>query len=148
MIRRPPRSTRTDTLFPYTTLFRSYPESRTRTARIIGFLLGDRGDVGEITVLVLRARRGEQRVDIALDVAIARRVDRRDVVREQIPFVDHRLGEGLARRQAATCARGGRGRRRRSRGDRDRRRTAPPAHAPAARGQPPRRQRTQSPRGG
>src|SRR3546814_2122944 len=31
MIRRPPRSTRTDTLFPYTTLFRS---PRARTARI------------------------------------------------------------------------------------------------------------------
>src|SRR3546814_16513718 len=35
MIRRPPRSTRTDTLFPYTTLFRSKPcamlPSRTRT---------------------------------------------------------------------------------------------------------------------
>src|SRR3546814_12820031 len=33
MIRRPPRSTRTDTLFPYTTLFRSdarYHASRTR----------------------------------------------------------------------------------------------------------------------
>src|SRR3546814_5079618 len=28
MIRRPPRSTRTDTLFPYTTLFRSFPASR------------------------------------------------------------------------------------------------------------------------
>src|SRR3546814_14178354 len=28
MIRRPPRSTRTDTLFPYTTLFRSSPEYR------------------------------------------------------------------------------------------------------------------------
>src|SRR3546814_10987262 len=28
MIRRPPRSTRTDTLFPYTTLFRSYCEIR------------------------------------------------------------------------------------------------------------------------
>src|SRR3546814_8265499 len=28
MIRRPPRSTRTDTLFPYTTLFRSYPLDR------------------------------------------------------------------------------------------------------------------------
>src|SRR3546814_7627432 len=26
MIRRPPRSTRTDTLFPYTTLFRSIPD--------------------------------------------------------------------------------------------------------------------------
>src|SRR3546814_18218650 len=32
MIRRPPRSTRTDTLFPYTTLFRS-------TARLAPFLL-------------------------------------------------------------------------------------------------------------
>src|SRR3546814_3187480 len=28
MIRRPPRSTRTDTLFPYTTLFRSYADRR------------------------------------------------------------------------------------------------------------------------
>src|SRR3546814_2197731 len=28
MIRRPPRSTRTDTLFPYTTLFRSFVRSR------------------------------------------------------------------------------------------------------------------------
>src|SRR3546814_6606774 len=27
MIRRPPRSTRTDTLFPYTTLFRSLPDA-------------------------------------------------------------------------------------------------------------------------
>src|SRR3546814_1019599 len=31
MIRRPPRSTRTDTLFPYTTLFRSW-------GRLLGFL--------------------------------------------------------------------------------------------------------------
>src|SRR3546814_5701293 len=30
MIRRPPRSTRTDTLFPYTTLFRSPPARRRR----------------------------------------------------------------------------------------------------------------------
>src|SRR3546814_17737809 len=30
MIRRPPRSTRTDTLFPYTTLFRSCPSRRRR----------------------------------------------------------------------------------------------------------------------
>src|SRR3546814_1920720 len=37
MIRRPPGSTRTDTLFPYTTLFRSLPRlapmARTRTSR-------------------------------------------------------------------------------------------------------------------
>src|SRR3546814_9900128 len=31
MIRRPPRSTRTDTLFPYTTLFRSVGDPSTRT---------------------------------------------------------------------------------------------------------------------
>src|SRR3546814_20124319 len=30
MIRRPPRSTRTDTLFPYTTLFRSHDRQRPR----------------------------------------------------------------------------------------------------------------------
>src|SRR3546814_10812621 len=34
MIRRPPRSTRTDTLFPYTTLFRSGRGPRARGARI------------------------------------------------------------------------------------------------------------------
>src|SRR3546814_11756523 len=33
MIRRPPRSTRTDTLFPYTTLFRSAGAARARTRR-------------------------------------------------------------------------------------------------------------------
>src|SRR3546814_17735930 len=33
MIRRPPRSTRTDTLFPYTTLFRSELEPRHATGR-------------------------------------------------------------------------------------------------------------------
>src|SRR3546814_2963226 len=32
MIRRPPRSTRTDTLFPYTTLFRSDPGARSGSA--------------------------------------------------------------------------------------------------------------------
>src|SRR3546814_16189466 len=32
MIRRPPRSTRTDTLFPYTTLFRSFHPGSARTA--------------------------------------------------------------------------------------------------------------------
>src|SRR3546814_5401007 len=32
MIRRPPRSTRTDTLFPYTTLFRSQGDSRATDA--------------------------------------------------------------------------------------------------------------------
>src|SRR3546814_14129205 len=38
MIRRPPRSTRTDTLFPYTTLFRSFRGGRHRTRRQPGGL--------------------------------------------------------------------------------------------------------------
>src|SRR3546814_9236723 len=41
MIRRPPRSTRTDTLFPYTTLFRSpHP-------RVAGTAIGFQADDGE-----------------------------------------------------------------------------------------------------
>src|SRR3546814_9506825 len=36
MIRRPPRSTRTDTLFPYTTLFRSHPLCGTAFAGRVG----------------------------------------------------------------------------------------------------------------
>src|SRR3546814_3275640 len=36
MIRRPPRSTRTDTLFPYTTLFRSWPDRLRRLLRRSG----------------------------------------------------------------------------------------------------------------
>src|SRR3546814_8331351 len=36
MIRRPPRSTRTDTLFPYTTLFRSPADHRSRGRLLVG----------------------------------------------------------------------------------------------------------------
>src|SRR3546814_9384164 len=39
MIRRPPRSTRTDTLFPYTTLFRS----AARIADLVGIVVGHIG---------------------------------------------------------------------------------------------------------
>src|SRR3546814_17967441 len=40
MIRRPPRSTRTDTLFPYTTLFRSRPRCPPDIGRRLGSELG------------------------------------------------------------------------------------------------------------
>src|SRR3546814_16158098 len=39
MIRRPPRSTRTDTLFPYTTLFRSHADSTTFPQRPVTFVV-------------------------------------------------------------------------------------------------------------
>src|SRR3546814_7417336 len=41
MIRRPPRSTRTDTLFPYTTLFRSLPDNPETLYRLRGRALLD-----------------------------------------------------------------------------------------------------------
>src|SRR3546814_4597510 len=59
MIRRPPRSTRTDTLFPYTTLFRSvqriFEAEADRAMDLMRY--GDRG-VGRIAQA--RARRGYQ----------------------------------------------------------------------------------------
>src|SRR3546814_1339675 len=54
MIRRPPRSTRTDTLFPYTTLFRSARPRRR------GAEAGDARD-GEADASRLRARRHRDR---------------------------------------------------------------------------------------
>src|SRR3546814_9081085 len=63
MIRRPPRSTRTDTLFPYTTLFRS-PEEMP-----VALLLGRGGD-GMDLVIARVPLRGH-----ALDdAALARRI--------------------------------------------------------------------------
>src|SRR3546814_19508596 len=41
MIRRPPRSTRTDTLFPYTTLFRSH---------LVGKIIPNRRDISRATM--------------------------------------------------------------------------------------------------
>src|SRR3546814_16604356 len=64
MIRRPPRSTRTDTLFPYTTLFRSQPEIISRSAGRIGVPFDPRGrdpdrdelgrDIGDPLLLIDR----------------------------------------------------------------------------------------------
>src|SRR3546814_1917915 len=45
MIRRPPISTRTDTLFPYTTLFRSVVDHRDATGREVEALTIDAGDM-------------------------------------------------------------------------------------------------------
>src|SRR3546814_7028443 len=71
MIRRPPRSTRTDTLFPYTTLFRSKDLGFTLTE--IGELLelsGPHGDAG---------KRGMRAVKRAAETKLA--------------VVDHKLAE-------------------------------------------------------
>src|SRR3546814_2109874 len=85
MIRRPPRSTRTDTLFPYTTLFRSEwlrpctPEHRVR-----------------IQVVVLRLRlRGERDTE-------RMEPDRARLAGRSIQAAPDRSGEGLARSEEHT----------------------------------------------
>src|SRR3546814_6248521 len=61
MIRRPPRATRTDTLFPYTTLFRSLDlAAPNRADRIAADEAGD--DVG--------AAGDRRQADVVLDVAV------------------------------------------------------------------------------
>src|SRR3546814_3921906 len=47
MIRRPPRSTRTDTLFPYTTLFRSLVGRRLRGGRLVAAESAEQDKAGE-----------------------------------------------------------------------------------------------------
>src|SRR3546814_4968576 len=88
MIRRPPRSTRTDTLFPYTTLFRSVrpvqrldkPEDRdaARTALAGAPLCG-----GQAGALRARRRLGRDRRPAAA-IADLRRVDRRRALHRQV----------------------------------------------------------------
>src|SRR3546814_4803161 len=71
MIRRPPRSTRTDTLFPYTTLFRSDPLGGHRLGAIDQPCSAMPADIGE---------------DMGFAVIIARQDQRRAVT-----VVGHRL---------------------------------------------------------
>src|SRR3546814_15726408 len=60
MIRRPPRSTRTDTLFPYTTLFRSDDSATIRVSLDIGGLLNDGRQARKPTVDVHFHGRGRE----------------------------------------------------------------------------------------
>src|SRR3546814_13583289 len=60
MIRRPPRSTRTDTLFPYTTLFRSFDALRIGEGHRIGFLQRSGRPRGAAPLSAGRARAGHR----------------------------------------------------------------------------------------
>src|SRR3546814_9244406 len=82
MIRRPPRSTRTDTLFPYTTLFRSaLPSGLTaRVARLLRGGVDVQTAVGGDSVTVVLDRdldvsRGDLVVQIAANIKLAREFD-------------------------------------------------------------------------
>src|SRR3546814_2724163 len=100
MSRRPPRSTRTDTLFPYTTLFRSEPG------------LGRRGDGG-------RHRLGGAAGALPAVAAHLSDVPRRALLRQQSLYLERAGGTAAARalaegRAAAQATLAGRRRVRRS----------------------------------
>src|SRR3546814_6974916 len=95
MIRRPPRSTRTDTLFPYTTLFRSniwIDEARARQRRAKTFALEEEGENAPDP--------GDRRIEAAVELSdVARAMARLpDEQREVIALV---LVDGFAHREAA-----------------------------------------------
>src|SRR3546814_5427601 len=89
MIRRPPRSTRTDTLFPYTTLFRS--GDAPRAGGIAAADLGETGDAGAHQVPV-RIVGNVVAIDHGMGIIIGARADQAHVAPQDVPelgqFVD------------------------------------------------------------
>src|SRR3546814_1115830 len=75
MIRRPPRSTRTDTLFPYTTLFRSGGPVDRRGSE--GRLSANRAGLDHQPAIEGGAGRGGCRLDRWLREKLRRRTDRK-----------------------------------------------------------------------
>src|SRR3546814_8092374 len=92
MIRRPPRSTRTDTLFPYTTLFRSLdPGAAQAPEQGAGAdLVADHRGLGELDVQALwhQACVGQRLCDLFGQVAVAQ-LPRRDVDRDEQRSEEH-----------------------------------------------------------
>src|SRR3546814_12845961 len=69
MIRRPPRSTRTDTLFPYTTLFRSFLAGQTGGLETLAEHATDAGDGNHVLDLAMLADRLALGVVVGDDLA-------------------------------------------------------------------------------
>src|SRR3546814_12904122 len=99
MRRRPPRSTRTDTLFTYTTLFRSALVHRPPEARQ-GDIDGDqdRGEEGDVA-----CQQTEARIDIG-DEGLRELVDDVEVVHDGVPsdpvLLARRVGAAVAEKAA------------------------------------------------
>src|SRR3546814_13977309 len=86
MIRRPPRSTRTDTLFPYTTLFRSL-------IGVPALVIGISARIMAVDALVAE-RIGDQRLARIVDIAFELRLDALE------RFFQRRIGRRIPGRRA------------------------------------------------
>src|SRR3546814_10952632 len=92
MIRRPPRSTRTDTLFPYTTLFRSEPFAGDH-------ILNEEG-LGECAVG--RDRLGIERLQLLHEAGLA--VDEQSIGLDTLERGQEQQSERLAHRDKGSTA--------------------------------------------
>src|SRR3546814_2948287 len=111
MIRRPPRSTRTDTLFPYTTLFRSFEaleEAHAEQRHAAGLLADRRRQVVELELADAQGAQGDRggmhyargrAVALAVSQPQRRPAEARGVLRRQVdctgPGIDEE-GDGRA----------------------------------------------------
>src|SRR3546814_18903504 len=104
MIRRPPRSTRTDTLFPYTTLFRSEAIDRMTTdiaVQPFQFLVSEteiglahRQQIGALIGIAVPAAEGEVGIEGGALTIPALRVHEHAVDQQRValPFVPKEIG--------------------------------------------------------
>src|SRR3546814_7807730 len=103
MIRRPPRSTRTDTLFPYTTLFRSLPPAQVRRPPPLGVGERDAGGrdpgrgAGDRAVAVAAVRAGRRARAGAEGLRLRPVRERRQHARWRTMDVRQLLAAGLER---------------------------------------------------
>src|SRR3546814_16226050 len=89
MIRRPPRSTRTDTLFPYTTLFRSL-DDEFRLSRAFGLHTG-RQLVQDVV------RKAQLQLDgVALNLSAVTHADQVQLALEALAHADNHVGHQSA----------------------------------------------------
>src|SRR3546814_14921490 len=99
MIRRPPRSTRTDTLFPYTTLFRSYLHRRGRVGGgVVTRLAATFAKPHPALVTFITAGDGDTAAN--LDALVAGGAD---VIELGMPFTDP-MADGPQNLAATLCA--------------------------------------------
>src|SRR3546814_20869185 len=92
MIRRPPRSTRTDTLFPYTTLFRSHFGRKVDLLLLDAFADPEAHETRDLGLLG-----GEQLLDGLVRVLDERLAEQRDLAEPLVDLAVDHLGEDLGR---------------------------------------------------
>src|SRR3546814_19989784 len=90
MIRRPPRSTRTDTLFPYTTLFRSPFSCKRRTASIAA----QGCDLGVDLGVHRGVELAERALDLGLIAGLEHILARHGGAADLLPCCEHRASAG------------------------------------------------------